>query len=125
MQMESLAVRERILGRHNQEVPHPIIFRGAVFADQHRFDLCIQLWMYAVQLRQENQVPVSKDILRLAQVGYISQYQQQSFIDLSGSESLFFESSDSVFLSGVFANAAARGRFGLHGSRASFEGSDS
>lgn len=32
LQMESLAIRERILGPLNPEVPHPVTFRGAVFA---------------------------------------------------------------------------------------------
>ena len=32
--MEGLAIRERILGQSNPEVLHPIIYRGAVFADQ-------------------------------------------------------------------------------------------
>lgn len=38
LHMESLMIRERILGRLNPEVPHPVIFRGAVFADSARFD---------------------------------------------------------------------------------------
>lgn len=38
LHMESLTIRERILGIHNPEVPHPIIYRGAVFADNARFD---------------------------------------------------------------------------------------
>lgn len=66
--MESLVIRERILGTHNPEVPHPIIFRGAVFADNARFDRCIDLWLHALQLRQLNQISVVKDLLRFAQV---------------------------------------------------------
>ena len=34
LQMESLAIRERILGSHNTEVPHHVTFRGAVFAGE-------------------------------------------------------------------------------------------
>ena len=41
--MEGLAIRERILGKDNPEVPHPIIYRGAVFADSARFDRCAQV----------------------------------------------------------------------------------
>lgn len=36
--MEALTIRERILGVHNPELPHPIIYRGAIFADNARFD---------------------------------------------------------------------------------------
>lgn len=66
--MEALTIRERILGSHNPEVPHPIIFRGAVFADSSRFDRCIALWMHALRLRQNNGMSVMKDLLRFAQV---------------------------------------------------------
>jgi Fem-1 family protein b len=68
LHMESLSIRERILGTHNPEVPHPVIFRGAVFADNARFDRCIELWLHALHLRQHNKVSVVKDLLRFAQV---------------------------------------------------------
>lgn len=68
LHMESLAIRERILGPHNPEVPHPVIFRGAVFADNARFDRCLQLWTHALRLKQLNKVCVMKDLLRFAQV---------------------------------------------------------
>nr|CAD7201563.1 unnamed protein product [Timema douglasi] len=58
LHMESLSVRQRILGTHNPEVPHPVIFRGAVFADNARFDRCIELWLHALHLRQLNKVSV-------------------------------------------------------------------
>ncbi|XP_017759150.1 PREDICTED: protein fem-1 homolog B [Eufriesea mexicana] len=66
--MESLAIRERILGQHNPKVPHHIIFRGAVLADSARFDRCIDLWLHALYLKQLNNIPVVKDLLRFAQV---------------------------------------------------------
>lgn len=66
--MESLTIRERILGRQNPEVPHPVIFRGAVFADNARFDRCLDLWLHALDLRQMNGISVVKDLLRFAQV---------------------------------------------------------
>ncbi|XP_060559598.1 protein fem-1 homolog B-like [Ruditapes philippinarum] len=68
LHMEGLAIRERILGKDNPEVPHPVIFRGAVFADGARFDRCIELWLHAMQLRQNKYRSVSKDLLRFAQV---------------------------------------------------------
>jgi len=66
--MEGLTIRERILGRENPEVPHPVIYRGAVFADSARFDRCAQLWLHALGLRQDSRLPVTKDLLRFAQV---------------------------------------------------------
>ncbi|XP_067667145.1 protein fem-1 homolog B-like [Haliotis asinina] len=68
LHMESLAIRERILGADNPEVPHPVIFRGAVFADSARFDRCIALWMHAMKLRQRNNRAIPKDLLRFSQV---------------------------------------------------------
>lgn len=64
--MEGLTIRERVLGRSCPDLPHPIVFRGAVFADDAHFDRCLSLWWHALSLRQENQVcvflvsPISK-----------------------------------------------------------------
>lgn len=66
--MEALTIRERILGKRNPELPHPVIFRGAVFADNARFDRCIELWLHALRLRQLNCISIVKDLLRFAQV---------------------------------------------------------
>lgn len=68
LHMEALVIRERVLGIRNPEVPHPIIFRGAVFADCAKFDRCIALWMHALALRQNNHLSVNKDLLRFTQV---------------------------------------------------------
>lgn len=68
LHMEALTIRERILGYNNPELPHPVIFRGAVFADNARFDRCIDLWLHALHLRQLNFVSLVKDLLRFAQV---------------------------------------------------------
>ncbi|XP_063905272.1 protein fem-1 homolog B-like isoform X2 [Zophobas morio] len=66
--MEALTIRERILGTQNPEVPHPVIYRGAVFADNARFERCLELWLHALRLRQRNHISVVKDLLRFAQV---------------------------------------------------------
>ncbi|XP_064474971.1 protein fem-1 homolog B-like [Ornithodoros turicata] len=68
LHMESLVIRERILGPQNPEVPHPVIFRGAVFADSAAFDRCLQLWLHALRLRAGSRLPLRKDLLRFAQV---------------------------------------------------------
>ncbi|CAH2020672.1 unnamed protein product [Acanthoscelides obtectus] len=68
LHMEALTIRERVLGSSNPEVPQPIIYRGAIFADNARFDRCLELWLHALKLRQKNYVSVSKDLLRFAQV---------------------------------------------------------
>lgn len=68
LHMEALIVRERILGEDNPVVPHPIVYRGAVFADSGRFDRCTILWLRALFLRFNNNRSISKDLLRFAQV---------------------------------------------------------
>ncbi|GIY64659.1 protein fem-1 homolog B [Caerostris darwini] len=68
LHMESLVIRERILGSNNPEVPHPVVFRGALFADIGRFDRCVDLWLHALDLRHNHFVSVRKDLLRFAQV---------------------------------------------------------
>ncbi|XP_037038800.1 protein fem-1 homolog B isoform X1 [Bradysia coprophila] len=66
--MESLTIRERILTRKCPDVAHPVVFRGAVCADNNRFDRCESLWLHALELRQNNGLSVQRDLLRFAQV---------------------------------------------------------
>lgn len=54
--MESLAIRERVLGKDYPELPQAIVYRGAVMADQGRFEQCQVLWNYAIDLRMRNNV---------------------------------------------------------------------
>jgi len=67
--MEGLAIRERILGHDNPELPYSVIYRGAIFADNSRFARCTLLWLHALKLRMITKTtPVSKDLLRFAQL---------------------------------------------------------
>lgn len=68
LHMESLTIRERILGRHCPDVAHSIVFRGAVCADNGRFDRCESLWLHAMHLKQQNSLSVQRDLLRFAQL---------------------------------------------------------
>ncbi|XP_072376743.1 protein fem-1 homolog B [Diabrotica undecimpunctata] len=68
LHMEALTIRERILGTQNVEVPYSVIYRGAVFADNARFDRCIELWLHALRLHKKTDVSITKDLLRFAQV---------------------------------------------------------
>ncbi|XP_061077966.1 protein fem-1 homolog B [Conger conger] len=68
LHMEGLIVRERVLGSDNIDVSHPIIYRGAVYADNMEFDRCIRLWLHALRLRQRGNRNTHKDLLRFAQV---------------------------------------------------------
>ncbi|XP_065133398.1 protein fem-1 homolog B [Paramisgurnus dabryanus] len=68
LHMEGLMIRERILGADNIDVSHPIIYRGAVYADNMEFEQCIRLWLHALHLRQQGNRSTHKDLLRFAQV---------------------------------------------------------
>ncbi|XP_068595783.1 protein fem-1 homolog B [Brachionichthys hirsutus] len=68
LHMEGLMIRERILGADNIDVSHPIIYRGAVYADNMEFDQCVRLWLHALRLRQKGNRNTHKDLLRFAQV---------------------------------------------------------
>ncbi|KAL0601440.1 Protein fem-1-like protein B [Plecturocebus cupreus] len=65
LHMEGLIVRERILGADNIDVSHPIIYRGAVYADNMEFEQCIKLWLHALHLRQKGNRNTHKDLLDL------------------------------------------------------------
>jgi Fem-1 homolog b len=56
LHMEALTIRERLLCKRCPEVAHPVVFRGAVCADNGRFDRCECLWLHALKLRQNNKV---------------------------------------------------------------------
>lgn len=58
--MEALTIRERILGRNYPDLPQPIVYRGAIMADQGRFAQCQTLWNYAIDLRMINNVSYYK-----------------------------------------------------------------
>jgi len=88
LHMEALMVRERILGVDNSEIPRPIVFRGALFADMGQFDQCIILWMRALKLKEHNKQPISKDLLRFAQV-----FAQMVFLKLD----VTFDAMEEVF----------------------------
>ncbi|XP_076820079.1 protein fem-1 homolog B-like [Clavelina lepadiformis] len=66
--VEALIVRERILGLKSLEIIHPIVYRGAVYADGLQFNRCIKLWKRALHLRQLNKRSAHNDLLRFAEV---------------------------------------------------------
>ncbi|XP_033107020.1 protein fem-1 homolog B-like [Anneissia japonica] len=68
LHMEALIVRERILGKQCPELLHPIVYRGAVAADNMQFSMCLSLWKHALNIRQGLNRSTYKDLLRFAQV---------------------------------------------------------
>ncbi|CAG0906208.1 unnamed protein product [Darwinula stevensoni] len=66
LNMESLVIRERILGSENPDLIFPILYRGAVCADKKQFQRCIALWTHAMNLKQNSRRSVKEDLFRLA-----------------------------------------------------------
>jgi len=52
MYMQALVVRERILGPDHKDTIFGLMYRGAVYADLHAYQRCIDLWKYAFWLRR-------------------------------------------------------------------------
>ncbi|CAG9856978.1 unnamed protein product [Phyllotreta striolata] len=53
MRMQALVIRERILGPAHPDTSYFIRYRGAVYADAGKFDRCIELWNYALDMQQK------------------------------------------------------------------------
>ena len=49
--MQALVIRERILGPDHKDTIFGLMYRGAVYADLHAYQRCIDLWKYAFWLR--------------------------------------------------------------------------
>lgn len=52
MRMQALVMRERILGPAHPDTSYYIRYRGAVYADAGKFNKCIELWNYALDMQQ-------------------------------------------------------------------------
>jgi len=50
--MQALVIRERILGPDHKDTIFGLMYRGAVYADLHAYQRCIDLWKYAFWLRR-------------------------------------------------------------------------
>lgn len=72
--MEGLTIRERILGTAYPDLPQHIVYRGAILADQRRFDRCECLWIRALYLRQSNKVSIFNRKIRFITLKFRFQY---------------------------------------------------
>ena len=50
MRTQSLLICERILGSSHKDAIFRFMYRGAAYADSLRYQLCIDLWKYALEL---------------------------------------------------------------------------
>lgn len=61
--MQALLIRERILGPDHKDTVFGLMYRGAVYADTHRYQRCVDLWKYAFQLRHDKQEPLNHECI--------------------------------------------------------------
>ena len=59
MRMQALVIRERILGPAHPDTSYYIRYRGAVYADAGKFNRCIALWNYALDMQQSMLEPLN------------------------------------------------------------------
>ncbi|XP_043474110.1 protein fem-1 homolog CG6966 isoform X2 [Leptopilina heterotoma] len=59
MRMQALIIRERILGPAHPDTSYYIRFRGALYADAGKFNRCIELWNYALDIQQSMLEPLN------------------------------------------------------------------
>lgn len=59
VRLQALLKRERLLGIAHPDTIYFVRYRGAVFADLGRFELCVQLWHYALAMQQAQLEPLS------------------------------------------------------------------
>ena len=61
--MQALLIRERILGTVHKETIFGLMYRGAVYADTHHYQRCVDMWKYAFHLRHEKPEPLDHECL--------------------------------------------------------------
>ncbi|KDR11983.1 Fem-1-like protein, partial [Zootermopsis nevadensis] len=59
MRMQALVIRERILGPAHPDTSYYIRYRGAVYADAGKFNRCVDLWNYALDMQQSMLEPLN------------------------------------------------------------------
>jgi len=76
MRMQSLIICERILGVQHKDMIYKLMYRGAAYADSLQYQHCIDLWMYALELR------IAKDTILYADTCFTAQALVKLFLDL-------------------------------------------
>lgn len=61
--MQALLIRERVLGPNHKDTTFGLMYRGAVYADSHHYQRCVDLWMYAYMLRHSKGDPLKQECL--------------------------------------------------------------
>ncbi|XP_014255354.1 protein fem-1 homolog CG6966 [Cimex lectularius] len=77
MRTQSLLVCERVLGPYHKDTLFRLMYRGAAYADDLRFQKCIDLWRRALEIR------VEKDSILYSDTCFTAQALVRLFVDLN------------------------------------------
>lgn len=67
MRMTALVISERILGKNHRDFLFRLLYRGAFFADSMRYDSCLKLWIFSLEIRVERNSILHSDTVFVAQ----------------------------------------------------------
>ncbi|XP_075238445.1 ankyrin repeat protein mann-cup isoform X1 [Lycorma delicatula] len=77
IRMQSLLICERVLGPHHKDTLFRLMYRGAAYADDLRYQCCIDLWRRALEIR------VEKDSVLYSDTCFTAQALVRLFVDLN------------------------------------------
>ncbi|XP_014272256.1 protein fem-1 homolog A isoform X2 [Halyomorpha halys] len=77
MRIQSLLVCERVLGPYHKDTLFRLMYRGAAYADDLRYQKCIDLWRRALEIR------VEKDSILYSDTCFTAQALVRLFVDLN------------------------------------------
>lgn len=77
MRIQSLLICERVLGPHHKDTLFRLMYRGAAYADDLRYQRCIDLWRRALEIR------VEKDSVLYSDTCFTAQALVRLFVDLN------------------------------------------
>jgi len=77
MRTQSLLICERVLGPYHKDTLFRLMFRGAAYADDLRYQKCIGLWKRALELR------IEKDSMLYSDTCFTAQALVRLFVDLN------------------------------------------
>jgi hypothetical protein len=67
MRMTALIISERILGTYHRDFLFRLLYRGAFFADSMRYDSCLKLWTFSLEIRIERNSILHSDTVFVLQ----------------------------------------------------------
>lgn len=76
VRMQSLLICERILGTSHKDMIFRLMYRGAAYADSLQYQNCINLWLYALQLK------INKDTILFADTCFTAQALVRLYLDM-------------------------------------------